>query len=46
MGAVAVTEQAIIHEAHERGFENSDRKRHEGNTAAVESYGVSSKRTT
>ena len=38
MGAVAVTEQAIINEAHERGFVVPDRKRHEGNTAAAGAY--------
>ena len=38
MGAVAVTEQAIINEAHEQGFVVPDRKKHEGNTAAAGAY--------
>ena len=38
MGAVAVTEQAIINEAHEQGFVVPDRKRHEGNTQAAGAY--------
>ena len=44
MGAVAVTEQAIINEAHERGFVVPDRKRHEGNTAAAGAYVAYSKK--
>ena len=38
MGAVAVTEQAIINEAHEQGFVVPDRRKHEGNTAAAGAY--------
>jgi len=38
MGAVAVTEQAIINEAHEQGFVVPDRKKHEGNTQAAGAY--------
>ena len=46
MGAVAVTEQAMINEAPERGFVGPDRKRHEGNTAAAGAYVAYQKRTT
>lgn len=38
MGAVAVTEQAIINEAHEKGFIVPDKKRHEGDTQAAGAY--------
>jgi DNA polymerase elongation subunit (family B) len=38
MGAVAVTEQAIINEAHNRGMQVPNRKDHEGNTAAAGAY--------
>lgn len=38
MGAVAVTEQAIINEAHERGFIVPNRKRHDGDTQAAGAY--------
>jgi len=38
MGAVAVTEQAIINEAHEQGFVVPDRRKHEGNTSAAGAY--------
>ena len=38
MGAVAVTEQAIINEAHEQGFVVPDRRKHEGNTQAAGAY--------
>ena len=37
-GAVAVTEQAIVNEAHRRGFQVPNRKNHEGNTAAAGAY--------
>ena len=38
MGAVAVTEQAIINEAHERGLIVPNRKDHGNNTAAAGAY--------
>ena len=38
MGAVAVTEQAIINEAHNRGMQVPNRRDHEGNTAAAGAY--------
>jgi len=38
MGAVAVTEQAIINEAHRRGLQVPNRKVHEGNTQAAGAY--------
>ena len=38
MGAVAVTEQAIINEAHNRGMIAPNRKEHEGGTAAAGAY--------
>jgi DNA polymerase elongation subunit (family B) len=38
MGAVAVTEQAIINEAHNRGMQVPNRREHEGNTAAAGAY--------
>ena len=38
MGAVAVTEQAIINEAHRRGMQSPNRKEHEGGTAAAGAY--------
>jgi len=38
MGAVAVTEQAIINETHNRGFIAPNRKEHEGGTAAAGAY--------
>jgi len=38
MGAVAVTEQAIINEAHHRGLQVPNRKNHEGNTQAAGAY--------
>jgi DNA polymerase elongation subunit (family B) len=38
MGAVAVTEQAIINEAHQRGFIVPNRKRHDGNNQAAGAY--------
>ena len=38
MGAVAVTEQAIINEAHNRGLQVPNRREHEGNTAAAGAY--------
>lgn len=38
MGAVAVTEQAIINEAHSRGMVVPTRKNHEGNTQAAGAY--------
>ena len=37
-GAVAVTEQAIVNEAHRRGLQVPNRKNHEGNTAAAGAY--------
>ena len=38
MGAVAVTEQAIINETHNRGMVAPNRKEHEGGTAAAGAY--------
>jgi len=38
MGAVAVTEQAIVNEAHRRGMQVPNRREHEGNTAAAGAY--------
>ena len=38
MGAVAVTEQAIINHAHKQDLIVPNRKRHEGNTAAAGAY--------
>lgn len=38
MGAVAVTEQAIINEAHSRGMVVPGRKNHDGNTQAAGAY--------
>src|SRR6056300_195869 len=38
MGAVAVTEQAIVNEAHSRGLQVPNRREHEGNTAAAGAY--------
>ena len=38
MGAVAVTEQAIINETHNRGMVAPNRKEHEGQTAAAGAY--------
>jgi len=38
MGAVAVTEQAIINESHNRGMQVPNRRDHEGNTAAAGAY--------
>jgi DNA polymerase elongation subunit (family B) len=38
MGAVAVTEQAIINESHRRGMQAPNRKEHEGQTAAAGAY--------
>ena len=38
MGAVAVTEQAIINEAHHRGLQVPNRVKHEGNTQAAGAY--------
>lgn len=38
MGAVAVTEQAIINESHNRGLQVPNRRDHEGNTAAAGAY--------
>ena len=38
MGAVAVTEQAIINESHNRGMQVPNRREHEGNTAAAGAY--------
>ncbi len=38
MGAVAVTEQAIINESHAKGLQVPSRKQHEGNTAAAGAY--------
>ena len=38
MGAVAVTEQAIINESHNRGLQVPNRREHEGNTAAAGAY--------
>lgn len=38
MGAVAVTEQAIINEAHHRGLQVPNRKNHDGNTQAAGAY--------
>lgn len=38
MGAVAVTEQAIINEAHHRGLQVPNRKQTEGNTQAAGAY--------
>jgi DNA polymerase elongation subunit (family B) len=37
-GAVAVTEQAIVNEAHRRGMQVPNRVQHEGNTAAAGAY--------
>ena len=37
-GAVAVTEQAIVNEAHRRGLQVPNRINHEGNTAAAGAY--------
>jgi len=37
-GAVAVTEQAIVNEAHNRGMQVPNRREHEGNTAAAGAY--------
>jgi DNA polymerase elongation subunit (family B) len=37
-GAVAVTEQAIVNEAHRRGMQVPNRINHEGNTAAAGAY--------
>ena len=37
-GAVAVTEQAIVNEAHRRGDASTNRVQHEGNTAAAGAY--------
>jgi DNA polymerase elongation subunit (family B) len=37
-GAVALTEQAIINEAHRRGMQVPNRKNHEGNTQAAGAY--------
>ena len=37
-GAVAVTEQAIVNEAHRRGMQVPNRRDHEGNTAAAGAY--------
>jgi len=37
-GAVAVTEQAIVNEAHRRGLQVPNRKEHEGGTAAAGAY--------
>ena len=37
-GAVAVTEQAIVNEAHRRGMQVPNRREHEGNTAAAGAY--------
>ena len=37
-GAVAVTEQAIVNEAHRRGMQVPNRLQHEGNTAAAGAY--------
>jgi DNA polymerase elongation subunit (family B) len=37
-GAVAVTEQAIVNEAHRRGMQVPNRVNHEGNTAAAGAY--------
>src|SRR6056300_535679 len=37
-GAVAVTEQAIVNEAHRRGLQVPNRRDHEGNTAAAGAY--------
>jgi|TARA_R110002074_G_scaffold288072_2_gene459773 DNA polymerase elongation subunit (family B) len=37
-GAVAVTEQGIINEAHRRGMQVPNRTQHEGNTAAAGAY--------
>jgi len=38
MGAVALTEQAIVNESHRRGMQVPNRKQHEGNTAAAGAY--------
>jgi DNA polymerase elongation subunit (family B) len=38
MGAVAVTEQAIINESHRRGLQVPNRRDHEGNTQAAGAY--------
>jgi len=38
MGAVAVTEQAIINEAHQRGVVVPSRRNHDGNTQAAGAY--------
>ena len=38
MGAVAVTEQAIINESHERGMVVPNKVKHEGSTAAAGAY--------
>lgn len=38
MGAVAVTEQAIINEAHRRGMQVPNRREHSGNTQAAGAY--------
>jgi DNA polymerase elongation subunit (family B) len=38
MGAVAVTEQAIINESHNKGLQVPNRRDHEGNTAAAGAY--------
>ena len=38
MGAVAVTEQAIINETHNRGMQAPNRVQHEGQTAAAGAY--------
>ena len=38
MGAVALTEQAIVNEAHRRGMQVPNRQQHEGNTQAAGAY--------
>ena len=38
MGAVALTEQAIVNESHRRGMQVPNRQQHEGNTAAAGAY--------
>ena len=38
MGAVALTEQAIVNEAHRRGMQVPNRRDHEGNTQAAGAY--------
>ena len=38
MGAVALTEQAIVNESHRRGMQVPNRKQHEGNTQAAGAY--------